>query len=59
MSKESADRSRAAIIRELQSVNNFITEAQASEIYNVLDAMQVLLAIPEGQRIVVDKTRRD
>ena len=58
MSKEPADRVRAAFIEQLRSANNSITEAQAIEVYNVLDAVQALLAVPRGQRIVVNKTKR-
>lgn len=59
MSKESGGRTRAAVVEQLMAVNNLLTEAEAIEIYNVLDAMQALLAVPDGQRIVVNKTRRD
>jgi len=55
MTKKSAGRSRAQFIEELQAANNLITDAQAIDVYNVLDAVQVLLAIPLGKRIVVKK----
>jgi hypothetical protein len=58
MFKESADCDRAAFIQRLQAANNSITEAQAVEFYNVLDAVQALLATPMGQRIVVNKNKR-
>jgi hypothetical protein len=59
MSQESADRSRALFVEGLQAANNSITDAQAIDVYNVLDAVQALLAIPKGGRIVVNKTRPD
>jgi|GEM_PF-2064368 len=55
MTKKSAGCSRAQFIEELQAANNLITDAQAIEVYNVLDAVQVLIAIPVGKRIVVQK----
>jgi hypothetical protein len=57
MIKESADQRKTTFIEDLQSANNSITVAQASDIFNVLDAVQVLLAIPKGQRITVNKKR--
>ena len=54
--KEDCGRHRDAFVKHLQSLNNSITESQAVEFYNVLDAVQALLAIPRGQRIVIDKT---
>lgn len=59
MTKESGGPTRAAVVEQIMATNNSITEAQAIEIYNVLDAVQALLAIPKGKRIVVNKTKRD
>ena len=58
MSKENPERDRAVFVDELQAANNQIPEQMALEVYNVLDTIQVLLAIPKGQRIVVSKTRK-
>jgi hypothetical protein len=55
MTKKSAGCTRAQFVEEFKATNNLITDAQAIDIYNVLDAVQVLIAIPVGKRIVVKK----
>ncbi len=48
---------RAAFVSELLAANNRITEEVATDVYNVLDAIQVLLTVPKGQRIVINKEK--
>ncbi len=57
MANQSSDRQRAAFVKELQSVNNLITDALANEMYNVRDAVHALLAFRPGERIVIDKSK--
>lgn len=56
MTKEESCTERADVIAAILSANSLIDEAQATEVYNILDAARILLAIPRGQRIVVSKS---
>jgi hypothetical protein len=59
MANQRSDRQRAAFIEQVQAVNNLITDKQASDLYNVRDAVQALLAFRLGERIIIDKSKRD
>lgn len=48
---------RAAFIKRLQAEDKTITDDLGIEIYNALDAVLALLAIPQGQRIVINKAK--
>jgi hypothetical protein len=48
---------RAAFIKRLQAEDKMITAEMGIEIYNALDAVLALLAIPEGQRIIINKAK--
>ncbi len=59
MRNQSDDRHRAAFIEQVKAVNNLITDEQANVMYNVRDAVRALLAFKMGERIVIDKSKRD
>ena len=55
--KDQLEHGQAVFIQQLQAVNSSITENVARDAYNVLDAIQVLLALPKGERIVINKSK--
>ena len=57
MANQSSDRKKADFIKQIQAVNNLITDAQAADVYNVRDAVHALLAFRLGERIIIDKSR--
>lgn len=50
---------RAAFVERLQAEDKTITDELGTEIYNALDAVLALLAIPRGQRIIINKANAD
>ena len=59
MNNKHEDTEKAEFIKRLKAINNQITDEQATDIYNVRDAMSALLAIPFGQRIIIDKSEKN
>ena len=57
MANQSSDRKKVDFIKQIQAVNNLITDKQASDIYNVRDAVHALHAFRLGERIIIDKSR--
>ena len=46
---------RSAFVKRLQAEDNSITAEEGGIIYDTLDAVLALLAIPEGKRIIINK----
>ena len=46
---------RDAFVKRLQAEDKTITAEEGTIIYNTLDAVLALLAIPEGKRIIINK----
>jgi hypothetical protein len=59
MAHQSSDREMAEFIKQIRAANNLITEQHAIELYNVRDAVQALLALRPGERIIIDKSKED